>query len=90
MTVEDLETWKAFCEWLDARPRKCAYYAEVPAEWKRFVHAGYSREGRAAREARAEAKLIIYGVGWGYRLRKGWRRRLSQLEAEVNKQRPRT
>jgi hypothetical protein len=80
MTAEELEEWRAFCEWLNTRPRKCAYYHEVPTIWSHLVCAGAGSEGAKARAARAEAGLIFYGVGWGYRLTRGWRSRLAELE----------
>jgi hypothetical protein len=78
ITAEQLEEWRAFCEWLDGRNHKCAYPADVPGEWKHLVYVGGNVTGQRARDMRWEVQLISYLQGW--RLRQNWRERLAELE----------
>jgi len=80
MTRARLDQWRKFCEWLDQRRRKCAHWSDVPTQWKPFVYVGGNLTGERAREERHEVDLIFYYSGWGWRLRKNWRERLSELE----------
>lgn len=80
--MSDLVLWRRLCEWLDGRRRKCAYASQMPEEFRRLVYIGGNRTGAAAHAARVELQLIFYSAGWGWRLRKNWRGRLAELEAE--------
>ncbi|HWT00225.1 MAG TPA: hypothetical protein VN256_08255 [Pyrinomonadaceae bacterium] len=84
MTAARLKEWRAFCEWLGQRPRKCAHRSDVPSRWKPLVYVGGNPTGERAREERHEVDLIFYYSGWGWRLRKRWRERLAELEKETN------
>lgn len=84
MTPEQLKEWRAFCGWLNEQKYKCAYSSAVPAEWSHLVYRGGNRKGQQARDARRNAKLIFYWEGWGWRLKKNWRERISELERFVN------
>jgi hypothetical protein len=82
MKKKELTEWRAFCEWLDARKRKCAYTSDVPEKWKPLCYVGGNPKGVAARERRTELRLIFYWEGWGWRLRWNWKDRLAELEAK--------
>lgn len=86
MTAHEAQTWRAFCEWLNARKYKSAYQSDVPAKWRHLIYVGGNPTGQAARECRIEAGLIFYYTGWGWRLRKGWSDRLEELEREASKE----
>lgn len=79
-TSEELAVWRDLCEWLDAQKYKAAYRTEMPERYRPLVYRGGNETGRRAREAREHLRLIFYYEGWGWRLRKGWRARLEELE----------
>jgi hypothetical protein len=81
VTADELNEWRALCEWLDTQKYKAAYQSEVPERWRHLVYRGGNKSGERARETRQEAQLIFYWGGWGWRLRKNWRERLAELES---------
>jgi hypothetical protein len=83
MTADEFSEWHAFCTWLNAQKYKAAYQSEVPERWRLLVYRGGNTSGTRAREARAEARLIFYREGWGWRLGKNWRERLAELESSL-------
>jgi len=76
----DLELWREFCEWLDARYRKCAVESHIPAKFH-FTYCGDNVRGIQNHRERIATGLIFYRAGWGWRLRKGWKERLAELES---------
>lgn len=79
---------KRFCEWLNAVPRKCVYLSAIrltsvihklpPCPEETFYW--LSNDWKVERK---RADVIFYASGWGWRLRKHWRERLTQLEADA-------
>lgn len=60
--------WKELCEFLETRPRKCAYRCYVPTH---LIGLLVSKSLKVEREC-----YIFYSTGWGWRLRKNWRTNL--------------
>lgn len=81
--LSDLDGWQTLCEWLDAKPRKCAYQDDIRLRFgpniARLIYKGGNTLGRTAHLRRVEVNLVFYYPGWGLRLRKGWRERLTLL-----------
>lgn len=75
----DLNLWREFCEWLDARPYKCAVQSQIPEKFH-FTYSGGGVRGVQNHRERIATGLIIYRSGWGWRLRKGWNEILTNLE----------
>jgi hypothetical protein len=94
LTQDSINDLRRFCEWLDAVPRKCVYPSAIgltsvihklppcPEDTTYWLTETWKEE-------RKRADAIFYASGWGWRLRKHWRERLAQLEADLLAERER-
>lgn len=65
-TPTELAQWRWWCEHLDSKRGKSSY--------------GWGGPITKRDKRRRPDGLIFYSTGWGWRLRKGWRERLAELE----------
>ena len=86
MKADQLNEWRDFCEWLNKRKGKHAYFSEVPERWKHLVYTRPVGTWMTATDLRREAGLIFHHASWGWRLRKNWRERLAELEKAIEGQ----
>jgi hypothetical protein len=89
----DLTVWRALCEHLDGKRYKAEYpgprhygprtfLSAPPEQWPAFARLiALDKEAVAARR---DFALIWWSGGYGWRLRRGWRERLAELEAAAN------
>jgi hypothetical protein len=94
LTQNSIADLRRFCEWLDTIPRKSVYpsaigltsviykLAPCPNDCLYWLTETWKLE-------RKRADAIFYASGWGWRLRKHWRERLAQLEADLLAERER-
>ena len=71
----DLIELEQLCIWLSHQPCKSAYSTDVIAGLPQLQ----SWVSHAWKEKRRSARLIYYQVGYGWRLRRNWERRLDLL-----------
>jgi hypothetical protein len=88
LTQKEIEDLRRFCEWLNTVPRKAVYPSTLtltavihkldPCPEDTLYWLTDTWKG-----GRKEVDVIFYASGWGWRLRKHWRERLTQLESEL-------
>jgi hypothetical protein len=83
LTIDDLIELNYLCEWMDSLPYKSFYPNQLPIKYfpkhrvgidiiLRWVSSEY-------RTKRRKAKLFWWCRGWGWRLFKGWRDKITEL-----------
>ena len=88
LTQNSIADLRRFCEWLDSVPRKAVYPSTLTLTAVIHKLAPCPEDtlywlGDAWKLERKYADVIFYASGWGWRLRKQWRERLTQLETEL-------
>jgi hypothetical protein len=94
LTPKEINDLRQFCEWLDTVPRKAVYPSAIALTAVIHKLAPCPTDSlywltNAWKVERKYADAIFYASGWGWRLRKHWRERLAQLEADLLAERER-
>lgn len=75
LDIGTIEQMQRLCEWLDSLPYKSAYSSDIcrkHPDLAYWVSLDWLPE-------RKYANAIFYQGGWGWRLRKDWRKRIDEL-----------
>ena len=88
LTPKEISDLRRFCEWLNTVPRKSVYPGTMSLAARLHKIESPPEDitywlSNAYREKRKYADAIFWSGGWGGRLRKHWRERLDQIEAEL-------